>query len=350
MARCLVDVIASNLLLWARRAIAIVEDYDDEKYIVGLDFTGLSRRSLGVQCDCTRFEDGQPCKHVWVVIKKIDTEYEILQHPIGQLTLNEIDVTTLDVGDERQKRKTAKAKTTRQRQPTQVTKAAIAAELLDRHAHRARQAQRAPQTQRATTAALIIDNVKSRSSKTESPEVAGWKQSLHRLATASAASSLAPPCSVPSGVFGDVMTQQQHWFLLSLARPENQKGLHVEVLRSTRKADGQWSKPTPCYFGPRDLSEVTDEHERAVLLIMKPELNMASTYGYGYSYNRSTESGAVQCASSACSAIAEATPGDWPVCMEAGRWPSFRGCEASSTRRHGRRALAVITHGCTEPG
>jgi len=261
-------------------AMAIVEDVDNQKYIVGLDFTRLSRKSLGVHCDCSRFENGHPCKHLWVVIKKIDADYEILQHPIGQLTLNEIDVTTLDTGDERQRRKTTKAKTTRPHQPSLVTKSAIAVEP------------RAQQAQRTATAALMIDNVKVRSSKTEIAEVAGWKQSLHRLATASAAASLAPPSSVPSGVFGDVLTQQQHWFLLSLARPENQVGLYVEVLRSTRKADGQWSRPTPCSIGPRDVSEAIDEHERAVLLIMKPELNVASPYGYGYSYNRSAESGA----------------------------------------------------------
>jgi len=55
-------------------AVALVEG--SRTYRVGIDGEAAREGCLHVSCDCPRFEDGIPCKHVWATVLTMDAHRE----------------------------------------------------------------------------------------------------------------------------------------------------------------------------------------------------------------------------------------------------------------------------------
>ncbi len=60
--------------LGAQEAFAIVRGSRDLPYEVHLDWTGAAAGTLGAACDCPRFADYIPCKHVWATFLACDRQ------------------------------------------------------------------------------------------------------------------------------------------------------------------------------------------------------------------------------------------------------------------------------------
>ncbi len=237
-------------------AMAIVEGSAGDDYIVGVDFSKVRNKQLGVQCDCPRFEDGYHCKHLWAVLNKLDSEYEILSSGMQTLKFFEIDVTTLDVGWKREKRDAPTA-------PVLSHKDRIL-ELLRRQ----RDTESHAQTSRSEPKAVPTK-----------PTSSTWKQTLQKIGMQATQSAAVNTTSqIPTETFGDAVWRQQHWFVMSLASEANQHGLQLDVMRSTRKNDGQWSKPTPCTVATRQVRTTVDVNERAAFSVLLQAITPHSPY------------------------------------------------------------------------
>ncbi len=244
-------------------AMAIVEGSAGDDYIVGVDFRKVRNKQLGMHCDCPRFEDGYHCKHLWAVFKKLDSEYEILSSGIRTLAFFEIDVTTLDVGSKREKRRSPPT-------PVLSNKDRILELIRRRRDAKSHAPTNRPQPQAVPT----------------KPTSSTWKQTLHKIGIQATQSAVVNSASqIPTEAFGDAVWRQQHWFVLSLANETNQRVLQLDVMRSTRKTDGQWSKPTPCVVATRQVRTAVDANERAAFSVLLQATNPYS------SYSRDSESG-----------------------------------------------------------
>ncbi|MCP3958888.1 MAG: helicase SNF2 [bacterium] len=65
------------------RARARVDGNSRESYAVGLDWSAVSERVLHAFCECPRFADRRPCKHVWATLLAL-AEIEPEQQPPGR--------------------------------------------------------------------------------------------------------------------------------------------------------------------------------------------------------------------------------------------------------------------------
>ncbi len=75
-------------------ALAKVRGQSEPYYLVGLNFAGLDRNQLGVNCNCPRAMDGFLCKHVWATLLaceglglKVPSDLDLVECPADRIRI-----------------------------------------------------------------------------------------------------------------------------------------------------------------------------------------------------------------------------------------------------------------------
>ena len=254
-------------------ALAIVQGSSGDQYVVGVDYRDCDIGELGVHCDCPRFSSSHPCKHLWAVLNKIDAKFDVVRGRKLRFELVPIDVSTLEVGSEVSHRKAIESpKKLPQPRPSREVKATL------KRLHRQMDAEFNGTV--IDVKNVTVTQVKSKNSTSQKSKSGGaaWQQTLQRLTShADRARQSTPTGGVPVEAFGEAIRQQKHWFVFSISREANERSLQVDIMRSERKADGNWSKPVPCDVSPTQSRSMTDVKERAAFSILRQQ---NPSYGY----------------------------------------------------------------------
>ncbi len=204
--------------------LGIVEGRQQSDYIVGLDFQNIRDGFLGAECECRRFEDTLGCKHVWAMIRALQT-YDLPQPPVNRFELYECDCTEIEIGD-----------------PLRV------------------------RTSGDRDAAI------TRSESTKS--LPRWQQQLQTLGLASAG---RPDTSLPA-FHQEVATNAQLWFVLALSDFADTEPLSVHIYRGKKKKDGNFGKPQLTSMPAYNVESLTDPAELKAFSFL--ETSETSAYGY----------------------------------------------------------------------
>ncbi|TWU59110.1 ATP-dependent helicase HepA [Rubripirellula tenax] len=255
-------------------ALAIADGSCGEEYVVGVDFSDTQNGRLGVTCDCMRYDGGDPCKHLWAMMKTIDASYDVIAQSPKRLQLFDIDASVLDTGDPLNQRQTNRASA--QRSAKEEKRSANEERRL-----RILEAVRASVNRRdAPTAAQPIAAASIQNQSTGKTATT-WKESIRSLGSVSPTSGHLESHGIPREVFAESIVQQQHWFVLSLADRMNEQAFNVQVFESKRKKDGQWGTPVACTIAPSRLPASMTHDERAAFATLQP----GEDSGQGNYYN-----------------------------------------------------------------
>ncbi|QDV82493.1 DEAD/DEAH box helicase [Planctomycetes bacterium TBK1r] len=226
---------------------AEVEGSMGDAYEVLLDFAELFDSSLGVSCNCPRFCDGFNCKHLWATIAKFDLLYPSPLVDTDTLDLYEVD------------------------------------DVVTGH----------PITPRVTTgpSGAARSNKPASDSKPHTPrktQPPSWKSQLVGIASSMTAASGPSPLGLPHEHQPDSIAKAQHWFVFSTSDPANSDTLRVTAMRSERKIDGDWGRPSGVELFATDIAKLSDPTERHALAMLEPrqEANTHRFYGAYRQCNR----------------------------------------------------------------
>ena len=218
---------------------AYFEARGNQIYDVEVEFHDLNRGLLRAWCDCPRFQDGTPCKHVWAALLQVD---EVLDLPKGKkLKLS------MQTRGEPVERNSAQG-----REVMQETVARIDApdQVPNRDA--------SPQKRKATR--------KASAKSAKKPKQKPWLKGIRRLANAiddgdvnhHDNSTLERFASKPSKLL----------FALVQEDYVDYRGVLLRLYRSTRKADGGWGVPQKTSLGSYELGRQPSHHLELLQLLV----------------------------------------------------------------------------------
>ncbi|MFK7737850.1 MAG: SNF2-related protein [Pirellulaceae bacterium] len=199
-----------------------------ENYDLFLDFSNLEQSEIGVFCECKRFLDNYLCKHVWAMLREIDSFHYRVFESRGNFSFVECSPEDVTVG-----------------RPFEIPLRSV------NHAV-ARQDVSPPNALRDT----------------HQP----WKRAL------AAARTLAS--GKPAAAYSDSLSVKpvRHWFVIRLSDLAHEKQFDLRLYRSRQKADGDWGSISLCTPSLKSRQHVTDAKEHRALAL----LDIRQEEGYRY--------------------------------------------------------------------
>ncbi|QDT03727.1 ATP-dependent helicase HepA [Rubripirellula lacrimiformis] len=268
-------------------ALAVTEGSAGEEYILGVDFQKIDDGQLGVSCDCLRFQGGNPCKHLYALLSKLDHLYDAVPSGTSRLRFFDIDSTILDVGSKLDRRRPKKGLA---KNPSKTTPAGRS-QASDREAFRSRVMESILESMKkdghvASRASAIADipNTVTASTATQSSSgksnAKSWKETLQRIGASIDDPLESTNWGIPSKVFEQDLVPKQHWFVWSLSERQSESSMIVQVMHSVRKKNGQWATPVSVSNSPPLVDPTIGKLDRAVLAALSPSENPSQSYGY----------------------------------------------------------------------
>lgn len=205
-------------------AFASVIGSGGEDYLVGVDFSELRDDVIGVHCDCPRFESYY-CKHLWATLNQLEAEFHTPEVDPKDLGIFDVEPSEIEIGTKLRRR-----------------------------------------------------------GKTQSSAV-GWKRALQQisLGNQSTSSGILDP-DLHGDVFQDAFVEEQHWFVLSVSAPENKSEFQVYLMKSTRKMDGDWSRPVSAELSKSEIAAIRSQPERYALGMLNETQEHRDYYPRAYAY------------------------------------------------------------------
>ncbi len=218
---------------------ALVDCKNDETFFTQLDFSDLSRGSVGCSCECPDFPEEGRCQHVWAVLRSLE-QHHFFSNLDGteRLELFAENPEVLSAGVE-----------------------AVAKEVPA-----------SPMTHQ--TVVDVRGNGQSRGGA-EKDHPLDWREQLdglrNDLPTYDRQTTAPDEFSVQD---------RQHWFAIVLADQTRGGPLELTVFQTVRKKNGEWGKPLLRTVNQNEIAALADPMERRIFALLRPVEK--STYGASY--------------------------------------------------------------------
>ncbi|WP_436714882.1 DEAD/DEAH box helicase [Roseiconus lacunae] len=207
-------------------------------HAVLLDFTELAEGWLGGYCTCEAFKSGSNCKHLWALMTKVDLLYE---SPFGDVLTTDLLIDSIE--------------------PDQWSCGRPLRKLIGSQSN----------------GSMHANGVLTKPDATRSD----WQQQLQRVSPQSHHSD-ENALGLPEAFVPASFQAKQTWFVLSTSDPINQDSLRLTAMISTRKNDGDWSRPMGRAMTNEHLAELPDPAERRVFEMLTPIEEEQRYYRYSY--------------------------------------------------------------------
>ncbi len=222
------------------------------EYDVLVSFRRLSDHVLGVYCECPRFEDRVPCKHLWATLRMIDIKSGLSLAGTSNLKLDFIDPDDFEIGMTREHDK----------------------ETPGISYFRAKNQPKQSKT------SLPIQAAQGAASQTKrdlpSPSIPVWRTKLNDVArVAHAANGAVAGRSVSESI---AVQQVRNWFAVSIGDASKSERIKIQLYESKTTKDGTWSIPTKVSVARSDLPQLRDDHARKILAMLDWDLEQPNGY------------------------------------------------------------------------
>ncbi len=201
---------------------ALVDNSEGDSYFVQVNVARASHGIVGATCECPRFANGYPCKHIWATIRCID---EIAPPP----------------GEERLRLQEEDAET-------------MSAEFGG-----------IPGNDVVLSAEALHER--------KSTSNGDWKKTLRSLLDAK------PEENAESAARERREPEQQCWYVVSLSEQSPAAPLKIDTYLSARKRDGGFGKPVRRLFNRHDIINLSNAADRRILSLIS---NSGDTSRYRY--------------------------------------------------------------------
>ncbi len=201
---------------------ALVDNSEGDSYFVQVNVARASHGIVGATCECPRFANGFPCKHIWATIRCID---EIAPPP----------------GEERLRIQEEDAET-------------MSAEFG------------------GIPGNDVVLSAESNHERT-SPSRGDWKKTLRSLLASRSEEA------VDFGTRERREPEQQCWYVVSLSEQSPAAPLKIDTYLSARKRDGGFGKPVRRLFNRHDIINLSNSADRRILSLIS---NSGDTSRYRY--------------------------------------------------------------------